>query len=75
MPGDRLPKRVLFGHMDGTALDSGVQLKSNEWTTLGGPAVCRALTQLVEESPGQGSLDSCHTMLAATRLIYGLERA
>ena len=38
----------------------------------GGPAVCRTLTKLVKEIPGQGSLEGCHRMFAATHLIYGL---
>ena len=25
-----------------------------------GPAICRALTQLVEGIPGQGTLEGCH---------------
>ena len=37
--------------------------------------MCEALTQLVEESPGQGSskLEGCHRKSAAMHLIYRLE--
>ena len=35
MPDDRLPKRVLFGHMDGNAAGFRVELKSNGRTMLG----------------------------------------
>ena len=76
MPDDRLPKRVLFGHMDGTAArfrGTGGALK--QWVDYVREDLqfCRPLTQLVEEIPGQGSMEGCHRMSAATHLIFGLE--
>ena len=51
-----------------------VELISSGWTTLGQPATCSTLTQLVEEEiPGQGRLESSYRMFAATHLIYGLK--
>lgn len=52
------------------ALES--QMHSKQPQLQGEPTVCRALAQLVEESPGQDSLEGSHgtKMFAATRLIY-----
>ena len=35
MPDDKVPKRVLFGQMDGTAVDREVELRGNGHFTLG----------------------------------------
>ena len=39
----------------------------------GRPAIYRAFNRMVEEIPGQGRLEGCHRMYAATHLICGLE--
>ena len=74
MPDDRLPKRVLFGHMDGNAAGfrGRAQKQWADYVREDLQFAGLSLT-LVEEIPGQGSLEGCHRMLAATHLIYGLE--
>ena len=74
MPSDRLPKRVLCGHMDGTA--SGLRGRARkQWVDYVREDLQSAgvFTQLVEEIPGQGSLEGCHRGSAAKHLIFGLE--
>ena len=64
MSNDRLPKRVLFGHMDGTTVGlRGRAQKQRVEYVKRGPAICRALTQVVEMIPGQSSMEGCHKML------------
>ena len=67
-----LPKRVLFGHMDG----SGQRGNSHkQWvdSCQRRLANCRTFIHMVEKIPRQGRLEGCHRTSAATHLIYGLE--
>ena len=72
MPDERLPKRVLFGRMDG----SGVRGRSQkQWVNYVREDLQFAglSTHMVEEIPRQGRLECCHRVSAATHLICGLE--
>ena len=75
MPDERLPKRVLFGHMDGSGVRGRSQKQWVDYVSClqGRPAFCRAFNYMVEEIPRQGRLEGCHRMSAATHLICGLE--
>ena len=58
MPDERLPKRVLFGYMDGSAQESGAM----DELCQGSPAICKILIHTVEDIPRQGRLKGCYRL-------------
>ena len=71
MPDERLPQRVLFGHMDasgvrGRSQEQGVDYVKEDLQFAG-------LVLTGGGIPRQGRLEGCHEMCAAKHPICGLE--
>ena len=72
MLDERLPKGVLFGHMD--ALAEETTAKYNGWIMSGNTCRLQDFHTHGGEIPTTGQAgEGCHEMVAATHLIYVLE--
>jgi hypothetical protein len=71
-PDERLPKRVLSGHKDGSGV-RGRRHRQRVDHVREDLQIAGFFFTWRRQIPGQGMLKSCHRMSAATQLIYGLE--